>query len=149
MKEFSCNLLTRPDFRKRSILRHVKIDGAGLLCRRKKFLARVHAHRDCANRFASLSEMRALQRALWSFAQCSRVELGVLLFDYGLDHCVNGVLDARKIIAARQVGGGGLQVFGDFSPRLISLSRNRTSFLLSVIGFSLRPCRQLGGSIRN
>jgi hypothetical protein len=44
------------------------------------------------------------------------VELGVLLVDYGLDHCVNGVLDARKIIAGRQIDGGGLQVLDDFSP---------------------------------
>jgi hypothetical protein len=60
--------------------------------------------------------MSAHMRALRSFAPRSRVELGVLLFDNGLGNRVNGVLDARKIIAAGQVDRGGLQVLDDFSP---------------------------------
>src|SRR5882762_5812329 len=48
MTELSCNLLTGPDFRKRSILRFVEVHGASLLCRREEFVACVHDHRDRA-----------------------------------------------------------------------------------------------------
>src|SRR5260370_11860986 len=65
MKELSCNLLTGPDFRKRSILRYVEVHGASFLCRREEFVACAHDHRDrakCLLCFVSRGDERTLSR---------------------------------------------------------------------------------------
>jgi hypothetical protein len=65
----------------------------------------IGSNADCASLVESMS---AHCRALPEFPTCLGMKLGVLLIGNGLHHCVNGVLDPCKIIAAILVKGGGL-----------------------------------------
>src|SRR5260370_3587923 len=61
MKKLSCNLLTGPDFRKRSILRFVEVHVSSLLRLRDEFFARTHGHR-CRTKVLILCASQGIER---------------------------------------------------------------------------------------